>query len=378
MISKINIKSLSKERLFRFTDQYGLPRYRAEQLIHWIYDRYASEINEITEFSKNLRNHLNNVAYISNLKHVRKLKSRDGTEKYLFSLEDGEQIESVLIPDKGRLTLCISSQVGCAMGCLFCLTARCGMIRNLRSYEIVDQIIAVNKIIKSAACHAVRSAKENMLHPAQAENPLLYPPLQTVGKRGFWDKKVTNVVFMGMGEPLANFDEVVEAIARIHEFLGISKRKITLSTSGIVPKMLLLPRKSPEINLAVSLNATTDEVRNAIMPVTKRYPIKELIAACREYPLQQGRRITFEYVMISGLNDSPEDARRLIKLLRGIRCKVNLIPLNPFEDSHLKSPTDESILAFQKILLQGKLRALIRESRGKDILAACGQLRAGG
>ncbi|MCJ7482703.1 MAG: 23S rRNA (adenine(2503)-C(2))-methyltransferase RlmN, partial [Thermodesulfovibrionales bacterium] len=215
----------------------------------------------------------------------------------------------------------------------------CGLVRNLKSHEIVDQIIAVNRIINPA--------------------------------------KVTNIVLMGMGEPLANFDEVVDALWIIVEFLGISKRKITLSTAGIVPNIFLLPQKAPEINLAISLNATTDEVRNEIMPVNKRYPIKSLIDACKKYPLQPGRRITFEYVMINGKNDSHEDAYRLLKLLSGIRCKVNLIPINPYPGCELKRSPDEKIIAFQKILLKNNLRAFIRESRGQDILAACGQLRAG-
>ncbi len=336
---KLNLKSLSKEEIFRFIETQGLPRYRSEQLIHWIYKKYASEIDEVTEFSRKLRNTLNEIAYISNLENVKRLTSKDGTEKFLFSLEDEQTIESVLIPDEDRLTLCISSQVGCAMGCLFCLTARCGLIRNLKSHEIVDQVITVNRII----------------HP----------------------EKISNIVLMGMGEPLANFENVVEALWRIVRFLGISKRKITLSTAGIVPKMLLLPEKAPEVNLAISLNATTDEVRNEIMPINKKYPIQSVIHACKKYPLHPGRRITFEYVLIEGKNDSPEDANRLVKLLKTIRCKVNLIPFNPYPGSVLKRPSDEKILAFQKILLQNKMRTLIRESRGRDILAACGQLRAG-
>jgi 23S rRNA (adenine2503-C2)-methyltransferase len=324
--------------MYRFIESLNLPRYRGDQLIRWLYKKGAASIDEITEFSKELRNSLNDVAYISNLALVKQVKSSDKAIKFLFALQDFQKIESVLIPDEDRLTLCISSQVGCAMGCLFCRTARCGLVRNLKSYEIVDQIISVNRNIKPA--------------------------------------KVTNIVLMGMGEPLANFDEVVDALWRITEFFGISKRKITLSTAGIVPKILLLPRKAPEINLAVSLNATTDEVRNEIMPVNKRYPIRSIIDACNKYPLQPSRRITFEYVMIDRKNDFPEDAYRLVKLLSGIRCKVNLIPLNPYPGSELKKATDEKVFAFQKILLQHKVRAFIRESRGQDILAACGQLRA--
>ena len=270
----VDLKSLSQKELDAFIKNQGLPDYRADQLIHWIYARYASRIDEITEFSRDLRSRLNESAYISNLKIIRRLKSSDGTEKFLFALQDEQTIESVLIPDSDRLTLCVSSQVGCALGCLFCLTGKGGFIRNLKSHEIVDQIIAVNRIIRN--------------------------------------NKITNIVFMGMGEPLMNFDNVVEALRRIVDLIGISKRKITLSTAGIVSKMLLLPRKAPEVNLAVSLNAATDEVRNKIMPVNKRYPLAALIEACRRYPLKPGRRITFEYVMIDGLNDSLDDAKRLI------------------------------------------------------------------
>ena len=334
----INLKSLSKDDLHRFAENQGIPGYRAEQLVHWIYERYAGDIGEITEFSKELRHDLKETAYISNLSLKERLRSQDGTEKFLFALEDSHTIESVLISDEGRHTLCISSQVGCAMGCAFCLTGKGGFIRNLQAYEIVDQIIAVNRLIQP--------------------------------------EKITNVVFMGMGEPLLNFDNVVEALWRIIGFIGISKRKITLSTSGIVPGILLLPQKAPVVNLAVSLNAASDAVRNRLMPVNKKYDIRSVIHACRKYPLQHGRRITFEYVLIEGENDSPEDANRLVKLLKGLRCKINLIPLNPHESSGLTSPSYDRILEFQNILLKKNLRALIRESKGQDILAACGQLRS--
>jgi 23S rRNA (adenine2503-C2)-methyltransferase len=339
MNPKLNLKSLSKEDIFLFIEKIGLPRYRAEQLLSWMYKRYASGIDAITEFSKDLRSHLNGIAFISNLELVERLQSLDCTEKFLFSLEDGNTIESVLIPDEDRFTLCISSQAGCAIGCQFCLTGKSGLVRSLKSYEIVDQIIAVNRIISP--------------------------------------EKVTNIVFMGMGEPLMNFDNVVEALWRIIQFIGISKRKITVSTAGIVPKMLLLPLKAPDINLAVSLNAADNETRNRLMPINKKYPIESIIAACKKYPLQSGRRITFEYVMIDGINDSPDDAHRLTKLLKGVHCKINLIPLNPHSESDFKRPQEKKVLEFQKILLNKNIRALIRESRGQDILAACGQLRAG-
>lgn len=335
----VNLKSLDRESVLRFVEDMHLPRYRADQLLLRLYKKYAFNIEEITEYSRELRAMLKKVAYIGNARLLERRKSDDLSEKYLFALEDGETVESVLIPEQKRLTLCISSQVGCAMGCLFCRTGSAGFVRNLKSYEIIEQIISVNRII--------------------------YP------------QKITNIVIMGMGEALANFDQVVDALWRMVDLLGLSKRRITLSTAGIVPKLLLLPKKAPHINVAISLNATTDDVRDKIMPVNKRYPLASLIDACRRYPLEHGRKITFEYVMIDGMNDFPEDAFRLAKLLSGIKCKVNLIPLNPFAGCELKRSPDERILAFQKILMKKKVRALIRESRGQDICAACGQLRAG-
>jgi 23S rRNA (adenine2503-C2)-methyltransferase len=340
MAQRVNLKALSKDGLLRFAREAGLPRYRADQLLHWMYDRCASDVAEITEFSKTLRTSLGGIAYIGGLKLIRRLTSRDGTEKFLFALEDGNAIESVLIPDRHRLTLCISSQAGCSMGCRFCLTGKLGLIRDLRSHEIVDQVLSVNRVLRPR-------------------------------------RKVTNIVLMGMGEPLANFEEVVEALWRISLFVGISKRKITLSTAGLVPRMAALAQRAPEVNLAVSLNAASDAVRNEIMPVNRSYPLGSLLDACRFYPLNPRRRITFEYVLIDGVNDSGDDARRLVKILRGIRCKINLIPLNPHEGSELKRPPDERVLAFQDILTGNNMTALIRESKGQDILAACGQLRAG-
>ncbi|HWR59541.1 MAG TPA: 23S rRNA (adenine(2503)-C(2))-methyltransferase RlmN [Thermodesulfovibrionales bacterium] len=333
----LNLKALSKKEVESFVRESGLPVFRARQLLHWIYEKHVRSIDEITEFSKDLRQKLSEQAYLSNLELLTRQVSVDGTEKFLFGLEDGESMESVLIPDKGRLTLCISSQVGCALGCVFCLTGKLRLKRNLRAYEIVDQIISV--------------------------------------LRG--GVKITNIVFMGMGEPLANFDEVVEALWRMTELMKISKRKITLSTSGIAPRILELAQKAPHVNLAISLNATTDEVRDKVMPVNKKYPLKALMGACRKFPLEPRRRITFEYVMLGGINDSEDDAKRLIKLLRSIPCKVNLIPFNPYGGCEYKRPSEDAVEGFQRILLEGNLTALIRKSKGQDILAACGQLKAG-
>ncbi len=332
----INLKALSRQELESFIQEESLPRFRVAQLIHWIYRKKAGDIDEITEFSKSSRATLKEVAYISNLILLKKQLSSDGTVKYLFELDDRKRIESVLISDEKRLTLCISSQVGCAMGCKFCLTGTMGLKRNLTAHEIVDQIIAVSREIDP--------------------------------------EKLTNIVFMGMGEPLMNFNEMVQALWRITDFMGFSKRRITLSTCGIAPKIVELYQKAPEVNLAVSLNATVDVERSEIMPVNKKYPLSLVLATCRKIPLSPRRRITFEYVMLKGINDTDEDARRLSKLLRGIPSKVNLIPFNDYKGTTFHSPDEKSILTFQKILTNKKITAMIRKSKGDDILAACGQL----
>ncbi|WP_203473803.1 23S rRNA (adenine(2503)-C(2))-methyltransferase RlmN [Dissulfurispira thermophila] len=336
-MKKINLKALSKQQLESFIKEYGLPSFRSKQVLHWIYEKYVQSIEDITELSKDLRERLSENAYISNLELLDRQVSKDGTEKFLFGLEDGETIESVLIPDEDRLTLCISSQVGCAMACRFCLTGQLGLRRNLKSHEIIDQIISVSRLKERA---------------------------------------ITNIVLMGMGEPLSNFDNVVEALWRTTDLMKISQRRITLSTSGIVPKILELPLKAPLINLAISLNATTDEVRDYIMPINKTYPIKELLNACRKFPLPQRKRITFEYVLLKNINDSPDDAKRLINLLTGIPSKINLIPFNPYEGSEFQRPDDMQVLNFQGVLIKGHITAIIRKSKGQDIMAACGQLRA--
>ena len=359
-MSKINLRALSKDAMEEFVKEQGLPAYRAKQILHWIYEKKAESIEDITEFSRELRKRLSDIAYISNLELLKRQASKDGTEKFLFGLEDGESIESVLIPDEDRHTLCISSQVGCAMSCGFCLTGGIGFKRNLKAHEIVDQIIAVMKV----------KSEELKVESSESKIPS-HPPLLKGGTGG-----ITNIVFMGMGEPLLNLDEVVEALHRITVFMGFSKRRITLSTCGIAPKITELYRRAPHVNLAVSLNAATDEVRNRLMSINKEYPIRVLLDACRKIPLSPRDRITFEYVMIDGMNDSLSDAKRLVTLLRGISSKVNLIPFNPFAGSKFKRPSDERVLAFQEILVRGKIYTFIRKSKGQDILAACGQLKA--
>ncbi len=333
-----NLKALESIEIEFFFKSLGLPSYRSRQLIQWIYEKLARDIDEITVFSKELKKTLKEKAYISNLKIIDRMVSKDGTTKYLLELEDGESIESVLIPDQKRLTLCISSQAGCPMGCAFCLTGTIGLKRNLYAYEIADQVITVKRE---------------------------YPG-------------ITNIVFMGMGEPLLNLENTVEALKRLIEFMHFSPRRITVSTCGIPEKIEALYKAFPKTppNLAISLNATTDEVRSRLMPVNKVYPLKTLFASLKKIPLPPRRRITFEYVLFEGINDTDEDARRLLKLLKDIPSKVNLIPFNPVEGMEFKRPSEERILRFQKILTDSHLTALIRKSKGQDILAACGQLRA--
>lgn len=338
---KANFKALSPEKIAEFVENQGQSLYRTKQLINWIYKKHATTFEDITDLSKSFRELLKKIAYISNLKLIKKQISKDGTQKFLFELEDKETIESVLIPDRNRLTLCISTQVGCAMGCKFCATGKLGLRRNLKAYEIVDQIIAVQRFINKS-------------------------------------QKITNIVFMGMGEPLHNFLEVVEALRRIINLLNFSKRRIILSTVGIIPKISELSEKGPRVNLAISLNATTDEIRSKIMPINQKYPLKELLSACRKFKLEPRGRITFEYVLLEEINDSKEDALRLVKLIRGITSKVNLIPYNPIlkQSKQFRTPPDNRVIAFQKILKNAGLTAIIRKSKGRDISAACGQLKA--
>jgi 23S rRNA (adenine2503-C2)-methyltransferase len=339
-MDKVNLKALSESELKGYMSGLGLPDYRARQTLHWIYEKRAFSIQDITEFSKHLRDSLAKGAYISNLKIADRHTASDGTEKFLFELEDGLNVESVLIPDERRLTLCISSQVGCAMACGFCLTGRGGLKRNLRAFEIADQVIAAG--------------------------------------REALPRTITNIVLMGMGEPLNNLGEVAEALWRITGLMKYSPRRVTVSTCGVADKMLELPKVAPRVNLAVSLNATTDRVRNQIMPINRKYPLEVLLDACRRYPLEKRRRVTFEYVMIDGLNDTAEDARRLIKIARQIPSKINLIPFNESEGFKHKSPSEERVLEFQRILQDGGVTAIIRKSKGSEILAACGQLSAKG
>jgi 23S rRNA (adenine2503-C2)-methyltransferase len=296
----------------------------------------------MTDLAKDFRSKLKSHARVNTLSPEDVAISGDGTTKFLFRLEDGESVESVLIFEDKRTTLCVSSQVGCPLGCTFCLTGKMGFVRNLGAHEIVGQILAVKD------------------YQSKKRGPNL---------------RITNVVFMGMGEPLLNFDEVSRAVDIITSDwgLGFSWRRVTLSTAGI-PKGILEIGRLRSINLAVSLNAPDDETRDQIMPINKRYPLRDLIGALREYPLKRGRRITLEYVMLSGINDSPESARALISLIKGLKVKINLIPFNPFTGASYERPDDDTVERFRDILIGANLNAIVRDSRGGDISAACGQL----
>ncbi|GAB4304356.1 MAG: 23S rRNA (adenine(2503)-C(2))-methyltransferase RlmN [Desulfuromonadia bacterium] len=331
----IDLKNFTRAEMEAFLSGKGKERFRATQIFKWIYQKDVRKIEEMTNLSRELRKELSEGCVISDLVPETVETGRDGTRKYLFTLADGESVESVLIPDDGRNTLCISSQVGCAMGCDFCLTGTFGLTRNLTASEIVNQVCAVRR-----------------------------------------DLPVNNIVFMGMGEPLHNLDNVVRAITILQDDNGLqfSSRKITVSTSGLVPQMTELGRRVT-VNLAVSLNATTNEQRDRLMPVNRSYPIEVLIRGCRDYPLPGRRKITIEYVMIRGVNDTIDDAKRLLRLISDIPTKVNLIPFNEHEGASFHAPTQDAVDAFHRYLIDRHVTVITRQSRGGDISAACGQLK---
>jgi len=336
---KINLRDLSRPMLVELVRSLKLSEFRARQIFAWLYRPGIKSFSQMTDLAKSLRQELEEIAFIPELPLEAKDVSNDGTIKYGFRLHTGEIVEAVLIPDDGRNTLCISSQAGCAMGCQFCLTGSMGFRRNLSPAEIVFQVIFV---------------RDELLKLEQ---------------------KITNLVFMGMGEPLANFENLDCAITILLDQLGLnfSERRITVSTCGLVPKILELGRLH-RVNLAISLHAPNNEIRSRIMPVNERYPIEELLEACRNYPIQKRKRIMFEYVLLAGINDSDDDARQLAKLLRGIPCKINLLPFNECASLPYKRPDKKRIRAFQAILIQADYTAPVRQSRGDDISAACGQL----
>ena len=336
-MQRFNLKGLSLQEIEGLVESLGEKPYRARQIYEWVFQKDVSGIGEMTNLSFSLRNRLSELAFLTRLSIADKRTSSDGTSKYLFILEDDNSIESVLIPDEDRLTLCISTQIGCKLNCTFCLTGKGGFIRNLSHYEIIEQILA-----------------------ARREK-----------------KDITNIVLMGMGEPLDNYDNVIKSIKTMisPHGLKIPAKRITLSTSGLIPEIKKLARENLKINLAISLNASDNETRDEIMLLNKKYPIEELLKTLKEYPLPPNRRITFEYVMIKKLNDSIEDAKKLSNMLKGIKCKINLIPFNSFEGVDYEAPDYKNVEDFRNILISQHYTTIIRKSKGADICAACGQLR---
>ena len=320
-------------------DARGHERFRARQIFRWIYRRGVTDAREMTDLSRELRTTLAAEFALPAPTLVHREKSIDGTEKFLLRLADGRTIESVFIPDTPSMTFCISTQVGCAMACGFCLTGRMGLIRNLTAGEIVGQV----RVLATAL-----------------------------------DMRETrfNIVLMGMGEPLHNYDPTMKALRILNDEHGfeISPRRITLSTVGLLPALERLAREPLMPNLAISLHAPTDAQRGELVPLNRKYGVAEIIEACKRFPLKKRSRITFEYVLLAGVNDSPHDARRLARLLAGVKSKVNLIPLNAAPGIPFERPTDEAINRFAQILADHHLTVSVRKSRGRDIRAACGQL----
>jgi 23S rRNA (adenine2503-C2)-methyltransferase len=345
---RVDILDLSPEGLEEFALSLGEPRYRGRQLLRNLHARRLASFAAMTDLPQALREKLAQAAAIRRPQAIEVLKSADDTRKFLFGLEDGERIESVLMPmERGHLTLCVSSQAGCAMGCAFCLTGAGGLRRNLTAAEIVGQVAGVQDYL----------AEETE----------------------FSGWRLANLVFMGMGEPLANFEALERALALLCSPQGynFSRRRITVSTCGFLPGLKRLAElfaRGEPVNLAVSLNAADDETRTKLMPINQRWPLKDLLAELRALPLPPRRRITFEYILIEGVNDSEADARKVVRLLRGLKAKVNLIPFNEHPGSEFRQPPEERLLAFQRVLTDAHYTALIRRSKGADILAACGQL----
>ncbi len=347
---KTNILNLTMEELQEhLKNNFSSSKvYHAKELFRWIYRKHEFDFNSMTNISKRLREEFSKHLSVeeSMLEKV-ETDSTDHTKKLLIKLNDDEHIESVIIPTEKRITLCMSSQVGCAMNCDFCFTGTLGFKRNLKVSEIVDQLRFADKIARA-------DTQEDL---AEDEHP------------------ISNIVFMGMGEPLLNLEAVGKAIQIMEEQLafGYSKRRITVSTCGIVDKLLELP-KWGDSNLAVSLNAVNDELRNKLMPINKKYPLKILFDTLEKYPLERGRRITFEYVLLKGLNDSDNDAGELIKLMKRLPSKVNLICFNTYHGTDYASTKKDRALEFQKIMMDAGVQTNLRESRGQEISAACGQL----
>jgi len=334
-----DLKAMTRAELTAWLQEVlGESRFRGDQVFRWLHQKRARSVDAMTDLSKRLRTTLGEGARVGGLTLEDVRIARDGTRKLLLRTASGDRIESVIIPMEDRITQCISSQVGCKIGCRFCLTAQMPLRRNLAASEIVDQVLWAQEVLGEG-------------------------------------ERISNLVYMGMGEPLDNYDQVVRSLRILMDELGanFSSRRITVSTSGLVPKLERLGHDVP-VNLAVSLNATTDAVRTAIIPINKVWNIERLLAALRSYPLPPRRRITIEYVLLAGVNDTAEDARRLVPMLAGLRCKVNLIPFNPWPGAPYQRPSEAAVDAFGRTLRDAGYTVTIRYSKGEDIGAACGQL----
>lgn len=341
---KANLFNMNRLAMENFVAALGEKPYRAKQILKWLYERNVRDIDSMTDISKALRARLAEVAVTDLPKLHSDQISDDGTCKWLFQLDDGNSIETVYIPEKDRGTLCVSSQVGCALDCSFCATARQGFNRNLSTAEIIGQVWLATNLL--------------------------------AGQKAASGARITNIVMMGMGEPLANYKQLVPALELMMDDLGygLSKRRVTVSTSGVIPSMHRLI-DDIDVSLAVSLHAANDDLRDELVPINRKYPIKELMAACWKYVGgERKRKILFEYVMLEGVNDQPQHARELVRLLRDFPGKVNLIPFNPFPGSGYKRSSPEAIKRFAETLIKGGVLALTRTTRGDDIDAACGQL----
>jgi 23S rRNA (adenine2503-C2)-methyltransferase len=335
----VDLANLERSELEAALESRGHKRFHARQIFRWIYKRGVTDLSAMTDLSRELRATLAEQFTITTPQVATRERSTDGTEKFLLRLADGRQLESVFIPDTPAMTFCISTQVGCAMACAFCLTGKMGLVRNLTAGEIAGQVRAL-------------AAALDML-----------------------DKKF-NIVLMGMGEPLHNYDETMRALRILNDEhgLAVSPRRVTLSTVGLLPALEKLAREPLMPNLAISLHAPNDRLREELVPLNKKYGVAEIIAACKRFPLSKRSRITFEYVLLAGVNDSPDDARQLAKLLAGVKSKVNVIPLNEAPGIPFERPSDQAIDQFARVLADRGLLVSVRKSRGRDIRAACGQL----
>lgn len=334
-----DIKELSLKELEEALSSWGQRPFHARQITSWIYKKGITDFDGMSDLPLELRKFLKENFYILSFKLIKEAKSHDGTEKFLFELKDSNLIEAVIIPTKRRITGCISTQVGCKFACRFCASGALGFKRNLSVQEIIEEVFYLKNSSKN--------------------------------------KKLTHLVFMGIGEPLDNYDNVIKAIRIInspHTF-NIGARRITISTSGIIPAIKKLAEEGLQIELSVSLHAADDKTRSRIMPVNKIYPLKDLISACREYIKRTNRQVTFEYILVKGLNSGLQDARKLCILLKGMNSKVNLIPCNPIKELKVEPPGKPEILSFKDCLSKSGINVTLRRPRGEDIEAACGQLR---